>query len=162
MLVHADRAIDLAAAAKQIAERKMRLDRVAVDLRELEEHLDRLVLLLVQKVIEAAEIVRRKLADARAGRALAAASADDPSGPRSNRKQQEQKRQREVAHASSGVPSRGGCGSARASRSCLRVSRSLRWIRGHGASHATIPPASQPTTTAERISAPFGTLGCQK
>src|SRR5262249_54889789 len=140
----------------------MRLDRVAVDLGELQEHLDRLVLLLVQKVIEAAEVVRRELADARARCPLAAAPADDPAGPRSNRKQKEQKRKRELAHASPAVPSLGGCGSARASLSWRRVSRSSRWMRGRGASHATMPPASQPTTTAARTSAPFGTLGCQK
>ena len=77
-LVQPDRAVDLAAPAEQVPEREMRLDRVAVDLGELQEHLDRLVLLLVQEVVEAAEVVRRKLADARAGRALAAAPADDP------------------------------------------------------------------------------------
>ena len=110
MLVHSDRAIDLAAAAEQIPKREMRLDRIAIDLGKLQEHLDRLVLLLVQKVIEAAEVVRRQLADARAGCALAAASSEYPARERGDRKQKEKERKRELAHASSGAPSLGGLG----------------------------------------------------
>ena len=58
MLVHADRPIDFAAAAEEIAEREMRLNGIAVELGELQEHLDRLVGLFVQQVVEAAEITR--------------------------------------------------------------------------------------------------------
>ena len=55
-LVQADRAIDLAAAAEQVAERELRLDRVLVDFGDLQEDLDRLVLLLVEQVVQAAEV----------------------------------------------------------------------------------------------------------
>ena len=58
MLMHADRAIDLAAATEQIAEREMRLDRVAIELGELQEHFDRLVGLLVEQIVQSAEIAR--------------------------------------------------------------------------------------------------------
>ena len=93
VLVHADRAIDLAATAEQVAEREMRFDGVAVDFGELEEDFDRLVLLLVEQVVEAAEVVRRQLAHARAGGAFAAAPAEHPTRERRDRQQQEQQRQ---------------------------------------------------------------------
>ena len=87
VLVHADSTIDLAAAAEQVAERQMRFDCVAVELGELEEHLDRLVRLLVQQVVQSAKVTRRQLADAGAARALAVAPADDPAGQGSDRQQ---------------------------------------------------------------------------
>ena len=55
-LVQADGAIDFAAAAEQVAERELGLDRVLVDLGDLQEDLDRLVLLLVEQVVQAAEV----------------------------------------------------------------------------------------------------------
>jgi hypothetical protein len=51
--VHADRAVVLAAAAEQAAEREVQLDRLGVDLHHLDEGLDRLVGLLVEQEIEA-------------------------------------------------------------------------------------------------------------
>ena len=55
-LVQADRAIDFTAAAEQMAERELGFDRVLVDLGDLQEQLDGLVLLLVEQVVEAAEV----------------------------------------------------------------------------------------------------------
>ena len=64
----ADRALDLAAAAKQMAQREVRLERVVVDLRHLHEQLERLVRLAVQDEIQAADVVG---ADARRQVAIA-------------------------------------------------------------------------------------------
>src|SRR5688572_7455122 len=62
VLVHADRAVDLAAAAEEAAERELQLDRLRVLLGHLQERLDRLVGLLVQQEIEAPEVRRRQRA----------------------------------------------------------------------------------------------------
>ena len=62
VLVDRDGAIDLATLAKQVAEREMRLDRLAVDLEHLDEDLDGLVGLLVEQVVDALEVVRGEAA----------------------------------------------------------------------------------------------------
>ena len=62
VLMHADRAIDLALAAEQIAQREVQIDRLRIDLDDFDERLDRLVGLLVQQEIEAAEIRQRQRA----------------------------------------------------------------------------------------------------
>ena len=53
VLVHADRALDLAVPAEQDAEREVQLDGLRIDLDHLDERLDRLVGLLVQQEVEA-------------------------------------------------------------------------------------------------------------
>ena len=78
VLVDADRTIDLAAPAEQVAEGEVGFHRIAIDVGELEEYLDRLVLLFVEQVVEAAEIAGRQLADARPRLALAATPAEHP------------------------------------------------------------------------------------
>ena len=55
-LVQADGAVDFAAAAEQVAERDLGFERVLVQLRDVQEQLDRLVRLLVEQVVQAAEI----------------------------------------------------------------------------------------------------------
>jgi hypothetical protein len=60
ILVHADRAVVLAAPAKQAAQREMQLDRLRIDLDHLDEGLDRLVGLLVEEEVEALEVRTRK------------------------------------------------------------------------------------------------------
>src|SRR4051812_10804597 len=62
VLVHADRAVVLAASAKQAAEREMQLDRLGVDFHNLDERLDRLVRLLVQQEVESLEVRARQRA----------------------------------------------------------------------------------------------------
>ena len=62
VLVHADRAVDLALAAEQAAEREVQVDRLRIDLDHLDERLDRLVGLLVQQEVEAAEVRQRQRA----------------------------------------------------------------------------------------------------
>ena len=47
VLVHADRALDLAAPAEQAAQREVQLDRLRIDLDHLDERLDGLVGLLI-------------------------------------------------------------------------------------------------------------------
>ncbi len=61
VLVNADGAIDLAAATIEISEREMGLDGLAVDLENLDEGLDGLIGLLVEKVVDALEIVRTQI-----------------------------------------------------------------------------------------------------
>jgi len=87
VLMHANRPVDFAAPAKQIAERKMRFDRVAVEFGELEEYLDRLVRLLVEQVVQSAKVARRQLADAGAARTLAIAPPEKPAGHGGDRQQ---------------------------------------------------------------------------
>ena len=62
VLVHADRALDLAAAAKQAAQRKMQFDGLRIDLDHLDERLDRLVRLLIEQKVESLEIRCRQRA----------------------------------------------------------------------------------------------------
>jgi hypothetical protein len=62
VLVHADRAVVLAAAPEQAAEREMQLDRLGIDLHHLDERLDRLVGLLVHEEVQALEVRLRQRA----------------------------------------------------------------------------------------------------
>ena len=62
VLVHADGAIDLALPAEQVAQREVQVDRLRIDLDHLDERLDRLVGLLVQQEVEAAEVRQRQRA----------------------------------------------------------------------------------------------------
>src|SRR5690606_35134025 len=57
VLMHANRAVHLAPTAKQMPEREMCLERFVVDLRHLDEQLERFVRFTVQDEIEAADIV---------------------------------------------------------------------------------------------------------
>ena len=58
--MHADRALGLAAAAKQIAQGEVQFDRLRIDLHHFDESLDRLVRLLIEQEIEALEIRARQ------------------------------------------------------------------------------------------------------
>ena len=98
VLMHANRAIDFAATPKQIAQSEMSLDGVAVDFGELEKQLDRLVLLFIEQVVEAAEVIARQLADSRARSTLAASPSEYPARQRRHRQQQEQQRQQLIQH----------------------------------------------------------------
>src|SRR5205814_8469200 len=60
VLVHADRAVILAAPAKETSQREVQLDRLGIDLDHLDESLDRLVRLLVQKEVEPLEVRARQ------------------------------------------------------------------------------------------------------
>src|SRR5262245_43489389 len=71
VLVHADRALDLAAPAVEIAEREMRLDGVVVDLDHAQEDFERLVGLFVEKERQTLEIAFRRWS-LRIGRAFGA------------------------------------------------------------------------------------------
>src|SRR5690606_18939385 len=62
-LVQADRAVDLAATAEQVVQRDLGLEGVLVQFGDVQEQLDRLVRLLVEQVVQAAEISGRQLAD---------------------------------------------------------------------------------------------------
>jgi hypothetical protein len=62
VLVHADGAVVLAAAAEQAAQREVQLDGLGVDLHHLDERLDRLVGLLVQQEVEPLEVRARQRA----------------------------------------------------------------------------------------------------
>ena len=66
VLVHANRALDFATAPKQMAQRKVRLERIVVDLGHLHEQLERFVRAPTQDEIEAANVVgadtRRQIA----------------------------------------------------------------------------------------------------
>jgi hypothetical protein len=62
VLVHADRALGFTLAPEQRTQREMEVDRLRVDLDDLDKRLDRLVGLLVQQEIEAAEIRQRQRA----------------------------------------------------------------------------------------------------
>src|SRR3990172_1670452 len=58
VLVDADGALDLAAAAEQVPERKVGLDRIRIDLEHADKNLDGLVRLLVEQEIKALELGR--------------------------------------------------------------------------------------------------------
>ena len=62
-LVDADRALDLAAAAVERAQGKMRLEGVGVGIHELEEHVERPIGLLGDEIIESGEVVGMELAE---------------------------------------------------------------------------------------------------
>src|SRR5690606_11969497 len=88
-LVQADGAVDLAPAAEQVAERDLGLEGVLVQLGDVQEQLDRLVRLLVEQVVQAAEVSGGQLADLAVAVALAAAATDHPAADRRQRQQQD-------------------------------------------------------------------------
>ena len=61
ILMHADRAVGLAAPAKQVAERKVQFDGFGIELRDFDEGVDRLVVLLVEQEVQAAEVRARQI-----------------------------------------------------------------------------------------------------
>ncbi|ABA49950.1 hypothetical protein BURPS1710b_2989 [Burkholderia pseudomallei 1710b] len=61
ILMDADRPVRLAAAAKQVAEREVQLDRFGIELRDFDERIDRFVRLFVQQEIQAAKIRARQV-----------------------------------------------------------------------------------------------------
>ena len=66
VLVHAHRALELAAAAEQVAQREVQLGGVGVVLHGLDEGVDGLVLLFVEQQVQALEVGPRRVAVARA------------------------------------------------------------------------------------------------
>ena len=88
-LVQADGAVDLATAAKQMAERDLGLEGVLVEFRDVQEQLDGLVRLLVEQVVQAAEIGGGQATDLVIAVAFAAAAPDDPADQGGQRNQQE-------------------------------------------------------------------------
>src|SRR5215472_15039907 len=60
VLVHADRPLGLAAAAERAPQREVQLDRLRIDLDDLDEGLDRLVGLLVQEEVQPPEVGARQ------------------------------------------------------------------------------------------------------
>src|SRR6202022_1885301 len=58
--MHADGAVDLALAAKEITQREWKIDRLRVDLDHFDERFDGLVRLLVEQEIQAPEIGKRQ------------------------------------------------------------------------------------------------------
>ena len=58
ILMHADRALYLAAPAEQAAQREVQLHRLRIDLDHLDERLDGLVGLLIDEEVEPAEVGR--------------------------------------------------------------------------------------------------------
>jgi hypothetical protein len=56
VLMHANGAIDFALLAEQVAEREMQIDRLGIDLHDLDERFDCLVRLLVKQEIEPPEV----------------------------------------------------------------------------------------------------------
>src|SRR3546814_20773633 len=62
-LVQADRAVDLATPTEKMPQCNLGLEGVLVQLRDVQEQLDRLVRLFVEQVVQAAAIGRRQPAD---------------------------------------------------------------------------------------------------
>jgi len=62
VFVHAHGAVVVTTAAKQVAQREVQLGRVRVALHGLDEGIDRLVLLLVEQVVETTEVGFGRLA----------------------------------------------------------------------------------------------------
>src|SRR5262249_37823244 len=100
VLVHADRAIDLALSAEEIAQREVKVDRLRVDLDDLDEGLDRLVGLLVQEEIQPAEIRQRQRARLAKQVRDIDARRDPPQREEQHRDRQQPPQTLEVHHAS--------------------------------------------------------------
>ena len=83
VLVHADRALVLAAAAEEAPEREVQLDRLRVDLHHLDERLDRLVGLLVQQEVQALEVGLRDARDSETRCLMSMRAASQPSPKKS-------------------------------------------------------------------------------
>ena len=90
VLVEADGAVDLAAAAEQAAQRHVGLHRVLVDLGQFQEHLDGLVGLLVEEVVQALEILVAEQLLLLVGRAAPDRAGQPPAQVNRDRQQQDQ------------------------------------------------------------------------
>jgi hypothetical protein len=111
VLVHLDRAVHLAAAAIEAAEREVRLDRVVVELDGSQEGLERTVRLLVDQEVDARHVVAAQslladVAGARLARGVEADCAAEEQDP-------DQYPDRFRVHALDAAP---GCGVPRPSR----------------------------------------------
>ena len=109
VLVHPDGAVDFALPPEQAAQREVQVDRLRVDLDHFDERLDRLVRLLVQQEIEAAEIRQRQRARF-AQQVLDVDARGDPSQREKHRRYRKQPPEIEI-HARKGevsVDSAGG------------------------------------------------------
>ena len=84
-LMQADRPVHLATPTEQMPQRNLGFEGFLVQLRDMQEQLDRLVRLFVQQIVQAAEIRGGQLADLAGAVALAAAAADHPAGQRRQR-----------------------------------------------------------------------------
>ena len=108
VLVHPDRAVDLALAAEETPEREVQIDRLRVDFDHLDERFDRLVGLLVQEEVQPAEVRQRQRAR------FAQQMADvDPGRNPAQREEQHRDRQQppEIEfHGCGGFPRRGYLG----------------------------------------------------
>src|SRR5690606_37362505 len=122
---------------------------------DLHEHLDRLVGLLVEQVVEATEVLRGQPADLGAAGAGAALPRQQPAAGEGNREQQEQPGQ--FVHAGS-VPGSSGGSAGAASRSLAATS--ARWRRSRRFSGTTMPkataspPSSAPASAASSSAGP--------
>ena len=155
-LVQADRAIDFAAAAEQMAERDLGLEGVLVEFRDAQEHLDRLVGLLVEQVVEAAEIRRRQPADLAVAMAFAAAPADQPAGGRRDRQQQEEPEPFVDEGHASGSRRPGDRLAGRADST-----RRRRWRKGKTTLAARAsPPTTTPNSNATSTATPSDVGNC--
>jgi hypothetical protein len=85
----ANRPVHLAAASKQAAQGKVRLDRLGIHLSELQEDVDRLIGLLIQQIIQPTEKGRVPTPTRRAR--TSATPRDQPSGCGGDRQEKEQK-----------------------------------------------------------------------
>ncbi len=130
-LVQTNGAIDFATAAEQVAQRDLGLEGFLVQLGDMQEQLDRLVRLLVEQVVQAAEISARQAADLGIAMALTAAPADHPTAQGGKRKEQEKPEPLgQEVHCLSQIPSRGRGSTTvgvatRAAAACLLARRSF-------------------------------------
>ena len=86
--MQADGAVHFAAATEQMAQRELRLDRVLVDFGDLQEDFDRLVLLLVEQVVQASEVSIGQARNPRAALDLATSTTGKPASGGSGGNQQ--------------------------------------------------------------------------
>src|SRR6476620_399216 len=120
----------------------LRLEGFLVEFGDVEEQLDRLVRLLVQQVVEAAEVRRRQLADLAIAVPLSATPPDDPAAQRRQGQQEHEPEPLiEEGHAQrpSGLSAGGEPRLASASRRCIG-NTTLALI--------TVPPMTTPASNA--------------
>ena len=145
VLVHAHRALVLAAAAEQVAEREVQLGGVRVLLHRLDEGVDRLVVLLVEQEVQA--LVSRPWAPVGSRCALAQVEARAEPAEREGERQAPQQPLQVKVHraADAAGPTRAGGGAGAASTS-VSPARRMR-LRGDA---AMPPPARHHREDAER------------
>src|SRR5579871_2202262 len=136
--------IHLAATSKQITQCQVRFDRVTVVFGQLEENLDCLVLLFIEQVIKATEIVRRKLADLRP-RTPNPSPTRCPPATEKGRWNQQRKQQVKSVHAA-----------LVALRSTSLATRRPRRWRAVTPNQAVRPPSTQPSASITSNAAPLG------